>query len=635
MTMNTRRMQKASCILICGNIQYFDTSNLDRISESYRLVLAGKEAEDKRRNRSVKHFKAEPTEDRFTQLLSIYSPDIVWYFSGYIDGGEGFLDEDRQINALADKCMAAKIAKLVVISSVCSLNEPFADSRDLRCRQFEDLLRFATRAAAFKTILLHVPYLEDGLNQNNYLAGLFTSLEKKQDILLPFHQQEKIDILSMTDLTTLLLSIAEENMDESGEYVISSGAGYRVKELASALKKLSPAVTIDYLDRDNRVSERICSTTHTARAMYGFAPHIDVIGELSSLYEAHPRSRTRKDAVRELVSKATTHLSGNFPLILEILVLFLLMQFLLRYTSDTVYFRYVDLRLFFVVIIASIHGMKAGLAAGSLVAVSLIYSYTQIGVSTITLFYNLDYWFPFAIYLMTGAILGYMKSSVDEKLQFVRDEHRILLGKYLFLNKLYMQSIDNKDAYKRQILGYQDSFGKVFEAVNMLSSNDPDEICANSVTAMERILDNHSIAVYHIDQKHQHAILTACSPASADDRSQSIALTQLQPLLDRVTEGDIWKNTDFLPDLPMYCSAVSIGHRPVLLIMIYEADNAQLGLYYLNLFTILSNLVDVSYQRALQCSHPTRTWSEMHDHLEPKTAAPPCEQPIRIKTGSL
>nr|MCR4807837.1 hypothetical protein [Lachnospiraceae bacterium] len=263
-------------------------------------------------------------------------------------------------------------------------------------------------------------------------------------------------------------------------------------------------------------------------------------------------------------------------------------------------FRYVDIRLFFVVILGITHGMFVGILAGILECISLIVSYSHEGVTGTTLFYNMDYWLPFAIYLMTGAITGYLTSTKNKKLEFVNEEIETIQDKYLFLNNVYMSVIDNKEEYKRQILGYQDSFGKIFDAVEKLDSSITADIFMNGVNTLERILNNHSIAIYTMDDYQKYGRLVACSREMVDKLRKSVSVDEYREVYDTILKRETWKNNEFKENLPMYSYAIVEDNKVRLIISIYEALPEQIGLYYMNLFTIMCHLIRVSFVRALE-----------------------------------
>ena len=201
---------------------------------------------------------------------------------------------------------------------------------------------------------------------------------------------------------------------------------------------------------------------------------------------------------------------------------------------------------------------------------------------------------------MTGSITGYLTSTRENKLKFMEEESFALQDKYLFLNDVYMSVIDNKEEYKRQILGYQDSFGKIFETVEKLDSSMPADIFMNGVDTLERILNNHSIAIYTMDDYQKYLRLVACSREMSNKLTNSVSIEDFRIIYDTLLNNETWKNTEFIEGLPAYAYGIVENRLVRLMIVVFDASPEQLGLYYMNLFTIMCNLIKVSFKRALE-----------------------------------
>ena len=135
---------------------------------------------------------------------------------------------------------------------------------------------------------------------------------------------------------------------------------------------------------------------------------------------------------------------GGLLQYLEVFVLFLLAELISSYTSEAVYFEFADVRLMYIVIVGTIHGMKLGIVAALLECIVLVWQYALMGMSGTLLFYNIENWIPFAIYLMAGSITGYIRNKKEEEIQFSKKEYALLRNKYIFLNDVYKGAIENK-----------------------------------------------------------------------------------------------------------------------------------------------------------------------------------------------
>ena len=609
--------EQPSCVLLCGKTELLDYETLKQIAQYYNVVVSGErintEIYRKKLTRKIHIYNDDPTSDNFKKIAYAYSPDVIWYFSGFADGGDGLDNENKKIEKLMECCVANDVQKLIFISSINSLNynpvieqkmivgKEFPGTRSFDCAKLEELVSFNAGKNRIRTITVRVPYIACKSSRTNYMGRVFESMNLEGTVSFPYNEKQMIDFLSLRDLCELLISITEETMDETGEYTVLSGYENTYGGFGSLLKGLDAMVKLEY-DRPavyNLVFNKEIEARRV-RENYGFIPADDVLSTIREAYNEYTRNVIKKSAIKEKIKKIASYLSENTLKVAELVILFMVVQYLLKYTSDSVYFKYVDLRLFFVVILGMTHGMHIGVLAGILECISLFFVYRQTGVNGTMLFYNVDYWLPFAIYLMTGAITGYITTAKNQKLSFMEQETTALQDKYMFLNNVYMSVIDNKEEYKRQILGYQDSFGKIFEAVEKLDSSVPADIFMNGVNTLERILNNRSIAIYTMDEWQKYLRLVACSREMMTRLTNSVSIEDFREIYNSIIEKDTWKNTDFKEGLPMYAYAIVEDGKVRLMICLFEAGPEQMGLYYMNLFTILCSLIRVSFIRALE-----------------------------------
>ena len=609
--------EQPSCVLLCGKTELLDYETLKQIAQYYNVVVSGerinRDIYRRKLTRKIHIYNEDPTSENFRKIAYAYSPDVIWYFSGFADGGDGLDNENRKIEKLIECCVANEVQKLIIISSINSLNytplteqkmiigKEFASPRSFDCAKMEELVSFNAGRGQIRTVIVRAPYISGRISRNNYLSSIFATMMDNGAVSFPYNEKQMIDFFSLRDLCELLISITEETMDSTGEYTVLSGYQTTYGEFGSMLKGLDATVKLEY-DRP-AVYDLVLNKEREAqrvRESYGFIAADNVLDGLDEAYREYSRNVVKKSALKEKLGKFLTLVSDNTLKFAELIILFIAVQYLLKYTSDSVYFKYIDLRLFFVVILGMTHGMHIGILAGVLECISLVLVYRQTGVNGMMLFYNVDYWLPFAIYLMTGAITGYITTAKNQKISFMEQETEALQDKYMFLNNVYMSVIDNKEEYKRQILGYQDSFGKIFEAVEKLDSSVPADIFMNGVNTLERILNNRSIAIYTMDEWQKYLRLVACSREMMTRLTNSVSIDDFRIIYDEILDKGTWKNTDFAPGLPMYAYGIVEDGKIRLMICLFEAGPEQMGLYYMNLFTILCSLIRVSFIRALE-----------------------------------
>ena len=602
---------QVSSILICGNVSLLSETAIEKVTETCHVVVAGKQKQTLSPGRKAHYYETVPTEETFSQLFDAFDIDTVWYISGYADGQNGMDNELKYLECVVKTCSLNAVSKLIVVSSVESLNfhhqydimgrlsgRAYASAEAFATAQMEDFVRYYAKSYGLKTIILRTPYIASEWNNSNFLGQIFDHMLCDKKLVFPFCPENKVDFLSGSDLIELLLDVSEESADETATYSVTSGYHYTWRDLEEEIQKLAPETSIEYEQNMNFIS--IQSYSIELKRKYGFIPMDNVLDSFSDAFEAY-RENIRKDSwAKKLLQKLRDSLLTKAAGYIELIVFFLLTEYLVKITETTVYFKYVDLRLFYVVIMGTIYGTSMGILAGILTGISLFFQFREIGLNGTMLFYNLENWLPFVIYLITGSITGYISNVRRQETSFLQKEYDLLRQKYLFLNDVYHGTIENKSEYKRQILGYKDSFGVIFQAVQKLDSVLPQEIFMNGIQTMEDILKNHSIAIYTIDDWQKYGRLAASSGEILENLSKSIEISSIEPVYHTIKSGNVWKNTELLQGMPMYAYGICSKEKVDLMIFVYDASPEQMSLYYLNLFSILCNLVKLSFIRALE-----------------------------------
>lgn len=598
-------------ILICGNTQLFTENALMHLAEEYQVVIAG-DISLKTKHKKIIVYHTNPQEEQFRQLYDVYSFQAVYFVSGYADGGEGLFGEVQQLEKVMLECNRSRVDKLIVLSTFESQNyviqygkqgeilkKEYSSSRNFGAAQMEEMCRYFMERSKLCCVLLRLPYLADEINDKNFLGQIFHNIYQNEKILFPYHAGDPIEFLSFSDLTALLIQITNETEDESGAYNVSTGYRYTYGELEELLKITDANIKVIY--ENYPYTADIPEYPVQVRRQYGFIPMDNVMEDVGKFYRVFLREVAgKKGGIGAKLLKLAEKAGKGAYKYIELLVIFAVAELISQYTADSIYFRFVDVRLLYIVIMGTIHGMRMGMLAALLECAVLVRQYALIGIGGTLLFYNVENWIPFVAYLMIGSITGYISNKRTDAIVFQKREYSLLRDKYLFLNDVYHGAVENKGEFKRQILGFQDSFGKIFDAVQKLDTMLPDSIFFEGLKVLENILENHTIAIYTLDSWQKFGRLVVCSNRMLMRLTKSIRIENYQEIYETVKKGQVWRNENFDPELPMYACGISNDGNVALLITIQEAEVGQYNMHYINIFRILCGLVQTSFLRAVE-----------------------------------
>ncbi|MCD7834094.1 MAG: NAD-dependent epimerase/dehydratase family protein [Lachnospiraceae bacterium] len=617
-------------ILITGNTGLFTAEQLKKVAAYYRVVLAGRDVCSVT-HKNIRTYTVEPEENKFGNLFDAYNFHAVWYLSGYADGGAGLSGGQQYLEKTLAECGRTRVESFILISGTESRNfrerqeteeggtvREYATCNALAAAQEEDMAEFYVKKCGMQLTILLAPYLADLGSTQGFLARMFRSVREGEKVILPYGKEEAADFLSWDDLLVLLIRMTDDRDQGNGVYLAASGYRHTWGEVADRLRTLRPDVQVVYENQSCSFAENDLSGS--LREKYGFLPMDDVPDDMEEYYQRFLQAEGSGKRFLERVVR-TFGKAGTAALrYIEILVFFLLAEGIAGFTSDSVYFRFVDVRLFYIMIVATAWGMRYGVLAAVLECLALVREYSLIGVSELQLFYVIENWLPFAVYVMAGSITGYIRDKKEKEREFAHAEYELLRSKYLFLNDVYQNSLQNKGEYKRQILGFKDSFGKIFDAVQKLDSEQPEKIFLDGLGVLEDILQNQSIAIYSIEPGQRFGRLVVCSDGWMGRLLKSLDLENYQEMMDTVASGEVWKNTRLAEHCPVYAGGVYRNTAPadrtdlpvenaaresgadqlVLLITVWESRPEQYGMDYVNIFHIMCGLVQSAFLKALR-----------------------------------
>ena len=201
--------------------------------------------------------------------------------------------------------------------------------------------------------------------------------------------------------------------------------------------------------------------------------------------------------------------------------------------------------------------------------------------------------------MLVGAIIGSGKDQNKDRIRMLKEQYDHMEERNLYLSDLYNNALQNKEQFKDQIVGYKDSFGRLYDVTLKLNNTMPEAVFKEALEVMEDILNNKSIAIYTLSSGSSYARLNLCSKPLNNKLMRSISLDSYNEMSKDLKDGAVWFNKEYLEGYPIYCAPIYKQEELVSLVMIYEVSYAQLAMYYVNLIRIICGLLQNSLVRAI------------------------------------
>ena len=593
-------------VLLTGNLSAITQELSKQLCIENKLVLAAKNIEEKNLHKKAISFSFAPKDEMFPKLFKSYSFGSVIFLAARGEQKNRQAGNLEELDAVLSLCSEHKVPQVIYVSS----SEVYGKAQDIdettapepvnkigyMLTSAEALCKYYKKTSNLNTVILHVPYLYEDHVTDLLLPRIILQAAQKKNIELPGSPDRQCDFLKDNDLASLIRKIVEGGYKLS-EGVINVGTEKPVtfSALADLIKVEFPDSKITYSADEGSVPVPVAS--EIPRKYYDWLPLNDFSTDFSkiakSISEEAPQRKSIWTTVKEKAPKYKYLLQG-----LELVLGFVLMEFLNSVTKASVQFRFIDFRLLYVVILGAVHGMRVGIIAALLACVSCVLSYAGEGMSWQLIFYNVDHWLPFVMYIIGGAVTGYTKDKSENAQKFEREQMQSLEEHYLFLYELYDQTLKNKSQYKDQLVSYRDSFGRIYSITKKLDSIVADSVFREAINVLEDALENQTIAIYRITPDKKFGRLAVSSKGLAETAEGSIQLAQFSTMMGQLKKEEVWFNREMLEGYPVYCAPIFDQENLVALIMIKEASYEQMATYYLNLIKVLSGLVQASLVRA-------------------------------------
>ena len=534
------------------------------------------------------------------QLAETYQFDRVVYFSEYLlphGNQEGELDRLRRV---LQSCREREVELLYLSGPEAALTP--SSGKTLLANAAEELCFQYAKTSKLQVKVFRLPYLyavsASGAEQ---FARLFEQISAGT-VQMDEQAAQPLLALCAEELADLVARVFDTWTPKPERFTLPDVFGNTQEQLGEVLQKLQPGLQVLY---GTDTIQTYPAADNTVRRRYGWFQRYSILDDLPAIYNVWcARQAEKKSFARKTVDKIRQ--SPRLLRLVEIAAAWLATELLVRITGTDAQFQMIDFRLMFVVLIGTVYGLNAGVLSAVLASVSLAMGYLRQGTTLMLLFYAPANWLAFIVYFVVGASCGYVQLRNTETARFVQEENKLLCKRLEFTRKLYQDTFEDKQMFRRQILGRRDSFGKIYAVTQQLDMLQPQEIYRKTVQIMEDVLENHSLTIYRMEKNHGFARLTAASAGMTPEPAHSLEVEQWLDVIRAIEQEGLWVNRGFLPGHPMYAAGVRQNGSLVVLICLYTANEEQMTLYYQNLFRILCGLVETALVRAFEYESAVR-----------------------------
>jgi len=579
-------------VLLIGNTGYVTQKFVDEIYPQSRFIVVGDTS--LKRSQRVKVFKTK--NPPIKRIFETYDFDVVIYFASELSfAPDKDSDAEHLRKVLKYCCENQKDVKFLYLSSLDRAFETEND-RGILITSKENLCEKYRKNNNLSVKIVRIPYLYSGIKEDDFLYLLFEEARAKKSLTFESSSLARCYFMSSSDLYNLIERLIDNWQVGSGNLAVNDEFKITFGDLANKISAVTDSKKIDF---KGTLTDSVLNVNNKAlRTEYGWLGKISILDDIEEEYEKFknlriPKLATLTDKIKNWIANHTLAVK-----IAELFILFFLTEILMLITDSSIHFAIVDFRMAYIVIMATLHGLGFGISAAALSSISYLIAKVESGTRFITMFYEPSNWLGFVFFFLIGALCGYVKLRSDDKLSEIREQKNLTEEKLIFTRELYTDTYNEKRDLKKQIIGSKDSFGKIFDITKQLDTVEPRKLYLKIMDTFEDILENKSICVYSVNENSAFGRLEVASRDILNNVSRSVSLDKYKPILKKLQEGDVWRNVELQSGFPMYASGIKRCGKLELLIFVWHSNHQQRSLYYVNLFKILCDLVEMSLLRA-------------------------------------
>lgn len=608
-------------ILITGNLSTIAAVLAKKLArDNNKVVLASHKVDDviNAKSSNVVLHAVNPIDPIFRDVLSSYKFDAIVCLStreemlkDEIENGHSGQQLDDLRSAL-ELTRSGNVHRFIYVSSTevygeeqkpsndaspkpTSLNGHALFAGEMFCRHFQDDF-------GLNVTIVRVPNVYGPEERGGILFRALTDGIRDGKCVFPGPSETTCGLLHADDIGDFIKRIIDDETILKGASVnLLSPEIVKYSELSQWIKEHLPEVVIDF-DNSEDVYTRTFASENKKEELGWYKPRL-LADEVRALVEIRLKELGGMPSILERTLKFISRGKG-FLRWGELILGAALAIYFSQITDTLIQFQYIDFRLLYVVIMGSIYGFQFGLYSSILMGLFVVYTWMQLGVSWELLVYNVGNWFPLVMYLAAGLITGYNHDKTENDIENGRKQYNLILEKYSFLYEVFNEVRNLKDEFRERLIGYRDSFGKIFTITQELDELQEHAVYFRALNILEELMSNKNIAIYSLDSARTYARLEARSPEMKVDtgHKRSLRLSDYPALLECIEDGKIFQNTKLLENYPAYCAPVFNNsypfNVPVALVVIWYVDFEQFSTYYYNLFKVICGLIEASLLRA-------------------------------------
>ncbi len=286
-----------------------------------------------------------------------------------------------------------------------------------------------------------------------------------------------------------------------------------------------------------------------------------------------------------------------YPYLENLVVFLLLLLFNNMFTYHPI-FSSLDIPMLYVVLMAVLFGVKQASIAVLLVSGLYVSGLINNGSDLVGALLNFQTMIKIAQYFLIGIAIGYTLDRRRLELSMKDEELDYMNMEMDELQKIHDENLKIKEILEARLIGYGDSFGKIYSMVSKLDMLHPERIIPSAVDVLMEIMKSKKVDIYSSSSEGSYLRLAASSTNDAPRLGKSIRIQDLPELGKSIKKQKIFTNNKLKEDMPMMATGIYYEGNLIYVIFIWDVPFEVANLYHANLLRTVAALISSSLNKA-------------------------------------
>ena len=591
-------------ILFLGNLKLVSPRFFDLISKEHECVAIKRAESYMRPSKAVKVYN---TSDKlsFDNLMLAHHFDAIIFFAYNLDNSNDLNMEFEHLHNILSitNRYGTKLFFYVRSNEPENINEGSflaAETRNIVDSACEELCKAFQRAGGMIVRIIRLPYVYSTEFADNKFSYLMKAAIQGNEIVFRANLDDDIDSICEEDLGTFLMHLLDDPLDDEIRTINLGGGNHMTYgQLAHLYSQEVKRLRVSWLRADDKAFLAY-KEDETALKDFGWRPFHRLENDMPDIKEATLEEIKKEEQLNdEIKDKDKMAILSRFKYPIDLIIVMGMAELLTRIAPDRSYFSSWDIRLIAVLLLGMTDGTAIGIVSGVIASLLYIISIAETK-SLLVLLKEPGMLVPIVFFILIGNISGYLCDKKNDEIDNACKEAEIQNEQCGYLNKLYDKTRETRESFQNQILGFRNSYGRIYALLKRIEDADEHNMFAEAVACTEEIMETSNVAIYKrigagetYDEQAHSMMMSKRMPRTVNLRD----FPDMYPLLKN---GETFVNKALKEGYPAYAAAIRSGEEMNGFIVLTNADYRQMNMEYADKFSVVTGIISVDLVRTMR-----------------------------------